>query len=344
MAEARVSHTATALNDGTVLIVGGANRSGVARSAELFDPRTNTFAKTGFPIQLRYLHTATLLSDGRVLLVGGIGRANIPLGDAEIYDPKSRTFIFAAKLNYPRYWHAATLLLDGRVLISGGYRTGQMARIAEIYDPLANRFTVVANLLYARAGHFALRLPNGNVVVVGGRGYDYARPDFFWETKYAEAEVFDVRRNAFTRTDNTVGSRLESAAVTLPDGRPAFFGGGGGVILQTTNIYDPATGTFLYLDGPGPRRLHTATLMKNGYVMMIGGLGLRNQFDSILNNTEVFDSTSGSFLIPAITSSSFLKEARHSHTATLLPDGRILVAGGLNRSGALASAEILVPQ
>src|SRR5207253_6536153 len=76
MAEARVNHTATALEDGTVLLVGGANASGVALSAELFDSRTNTSSKTGSPLRPRYLHTATLLSDGRVLLVGGIGRAN----------------------------------------------------------------------------------------------------------------------------------------------------------------------------------------------------------------------------------------------------------------------------
>ena len=72
LAEARLGHTATALLDGRVLIVGGYGPDGPIGSAEVYDPVTATFSPAGSLVEPRQLHTATRLPDGRILMVGGV--------------------------------------------------------------------------------------------------------------------------------------------------------------------------------------------------------------------------------------------------------------------------------
>src|SRR6266481_8211280 len=73
MATARDLQTATLLNNGKVLVVGGIDNSSALPSAELYDPATGTFTATGSMATARNLHTATLLNNGKVLVVGGEG-------------------------------------------------------------------------------------------------------------------------------------------------------------------------------------------------------------------------------------------------------------------------------
>jgi hypothetical protein len=97
MSDARMYHTGTLLADGRVLLVGGGSdytNLKFLQSAELFDPRTDTFSATGSMAVTRTYHAATLLTDGRVLVTGGYG-ATAPLASAEIYDPTSGTFTSA---------------------------------------------------------------------------------------------------------------------------------------------------------------------------------------------------------------------------------------------------------
>lgn len=97
MSDARMYHTATLLADGRVLVVGGGSDYTnllFLSSAELFDPRTDTFSATGAMAVTRTYHAATVLTDGRVLVTGGYG-AQAPLASAEIYDPTRGTFTSA---------------------------------------------------------------------------------------------------------------------------------------------------------------------------------------------------------------------------------------------------------
>jgi Sigma-70, region 4/Galactose oxidase, central domain len=90
--EARERHTATALPDGRVLVVGGAvgtaDGSTVHSSAEMWDPVAGSFGTVAALGQARFDHTATLLADGRVLIVGGTGNEGVIVGSAEVWAPR----------------------------------------------------------------------------------------------------------------------------------------------------------------------------------------------------------------------------------------------------------------
>ncbi len=117
---ARVSHTATLLSNGQVLVVGGFSGVGdYLASAELYDPTTGVWTTTGSLATARYHHTATLLSNGQVLVAGGIGVAGT-LATAELYDPATGVWMPTRSMANAREEHTATLLFSGNVLVSGG--------------------------------------------------------------------------------------------------------------------------------------------------------------------------------------------------------------------------------
>jgi hypothetical protein len=116
------------LQNGTVLITGGASSGNPTASAELFNPATGNFAPAGSMLTSRSVHAATLLTTGKVLVTGGGsgGPGNI-LATAELYDPASGTFVPAGNMETERMEHAATLLANGAVLITGGINADNTA-------------------------------------------------------------------------------------------------------------------------------------------------------------------------------------------------------------------------
>jgi hypothetical protein len=163
---ARVAHTATLLQDGRVLIVGGRGEK-VNAAAETFDPKTARFTVRGNLIAARYKHTAGLLADGRVLIAGGSDDRdwNGNLNSAEIYDPKTGKFQAALPLNEKRFKlpEEAVLLESGDLLVAGG------SKEAEVFDPAQGKFLVVTGSM-DDARHFMTetRLKDGSVLMAGG--------------------------------------------------------------------------------------------------------------------------------------------------------------------------------
>ncbi len=135
MLQAREMVTATTLQDGRVLAVGGWEYQDQA-TVELWDPKTGTFSVAGNMPEPREGQSATLLPSGRVLVVGGYKYKVDRLATALLWDPDTLTFSPAGSLAVPRVGHAAVLLPDGRVLIAGGGLP-----TAEIWDPVAQAFS-----------------------------------------------------------------------------------------------------------------------------------------------------------------------------------------------------------
>ncbi len=124
----RSKHTANLLTDGRVLLVGG-------KSADIYDPATQTFTTTANSPTNRSSHASVNLNDGTVLITGGYVN-KLATGDAWIYNPASQSFtLLTAKMKVPRANHQMTLLLDGRVLVTGGFAGTSPHNEVDIYDP-----------------------------------------------------------------------------------------------------------------------------------------------------------------------------------------------------------------
>jgi len=358
MTTPRANQAAAALNDGRVLVCGGtvdANIGGVLASAEIFDPATRKFSATGSMTAARMGQTATVLRDGRVLIAGGVRNIGFrtALASAEIYDPKSGSFTAAAPMTVAREGHTATLLRDGRVLVAGGSSNGIVTiDSAEIYDPAAGRWISAGHMTVPREAHVAVLLGSGKVLLAGGgRG---GMPGGY--IAYQNAEIFDPATRKFTTVAAPMRSdRVGAAAVLLNDGRALIVGGKSGKILfgpgarnlywftplDTAEIFDPETSTFL-ATAPmrAPHYLPTATLLANGQVLVVGGWRMQGNVIGGMNDAEEF--------IPGIPGSFAsvgpLHVARLQNTATLLPDGEVMVAGGIDaKSAVTATVEFYSP-
>ena len=333
----RSDFTSTLLPNGKVLVAGGLDASGFLASAELFDPATATWTSTGALTVTRDGHTATLLPNGKVLVVGGQAASDLPgepSADTELYDPVSGKWMATGSLRMPRRWHTATLLPNGKVLVVGGYNgVNGFLSSAELYDPATGKWSLTGNMLTARRAHTATLLPDGRVLVVGG---------LTRIGNLSNAELYDPATGRWIPTGAMSVARKYHTATLLPGGK-VLVAGGQGVInntlgsLASAELYDPVTETWTATGALATARYgHTATLLANGHVLVVGGIGS----DGILANTELFDPATGKW-----TTMGALNTARVLHTAALLPDGRVLIAGGNdnNSSRNLSSAELFDP-
>jgi len=337
MATARAVHTATRLADGKVLIAGGGYICGYGcvsylASAELYNPLNRTFTATGSMAIARYYATATALADGKVLIAGGYGSAGY-LASAEVYDPATGTFAATGGMGVARYWHTATLLADGKVLIAGGYGTGGQLASAEVYDPATGAFTAATSMGVPRYMHTATLLADGKVLFAGGYG----------ATGYlASWEVYDPASGRFTSAGNMATARGRHAAALLADGKVLVAGGiGCGSFscspLASAELYDPSRGTFSATGGLATARTGpSATLLVGGRVLIAGGYVSGWFGATSIQSAEQYDPASGRF-----TTAGSMTIPRREHTATLLPDGKVLIAAGIGSSTtSVASAEL----
>jgi Tol biopolymer transport system component len=329
--------TATRLADGRVLVTWGCSQT-----AELYDPATDTFSPTGSLTVTGSGKSATLLRDGRVLMAGGYncdpaGQYAV-LASAELYDPATGTFSPTGSMSAPRSSHTSTLLADGRVLITGGntqsasgslpvvlasYRLAETAASstlasAEIYDPATGTFSPTGSMRFFRNGHTATLLGDGRVLVVGGGGEGYA--------SRTEVELYDPATGRFSPTGSLKSGRWLHTATLLPDGRVLIVGGRSpkDSTYASAELYNPRTGKFTPTGSmKASRQEQTATLLPDGHVLIAGGLQQGASTWDQLSSTELYDPGTGAFS-PA----GSMGDARVDGTATLLVDGRVLIAGG----------------
>ncbi len=322
------SGVATGLFPGSTQITASAN--GVTS-----DPVTLTvspgFLLTGSLPTAEFDATATLLNDGMVLVAGGINSTTGTLASAELYDSGSGMFTPTGSLNTPRYWAEACLLNDGKVLVAGGYNSDGFVGSAELYDPDSGTFSPTGNMVVPRRLFTMTLLQNGSVLIAGGYGATGA---------LLESEVYDPDAGMFSVTGEMNSARRIATATLLPNGMVLVAGGfNGGGTLASAELYNPTTGAFTFTGNMNsPRYYHTATLLGNGTVLIAGGDYPIGGVAMPLQTAEIYDPSTGAFTL-----TSNLNASRYDHTATLLSNGTVMIAGGYDPPDALASAEIFDP-
>ena len=271
---------------------------------------TGNFRAVGSMTVPRANSTATLLPDGRVLIVGG--EQSGP--SVELYNPATGTFqASSANMLGP-----PVVLNNGLVLDSG---------TAELYDPKTDSTTPTGHLLVDQGIYAATVLGNGKALVLGTH----------------DAEIYDPVTGSFASAGPYAAAlgNLLTTAITLADGRVLVLG------CDPAQLFDPATNSFsttgsLSATGLYGMDLYSATLLKDGRVLVAGGMGDWRTAAAVL-----YDPKTGTF-----TTTGSMNDARDAHAAVLLADGHVLILGGdgwacsgtgCYFSGSLSSAEIYDP-
>jgi anti-sigma factor RsiW len=274
----------------------------------------------------RHSHTATKLLDGRVLIAGG-REFSSALGSAEIYDPQKRIFTEAGRLRLGRLGHEATMLKDGRLLITGGLDANiSVTASAEIYDPRTGAFSLAGTMKWPRFGHRATLLRDGRVLITGGLGPDWPQT--------ARAEIYDPQTGTFTAIESLKVARADHTATLLKDGRVLLAGGSSGPrmssdVVASAEIFDPSSERFISTEAMNvPRHKHSATLINEGHVLIIGGISATTWSSGGNASAEIFDPAAGSF---TSTGSMSLPRYKIRDAVVRLPTGQVLVAGGAGR-------------
>ncbi len=242
-----------------------------------------------------------------------------------------------------RSFHTATLLQNGKVLVTGGFTDTffglffDATATAEIYDPATGSWTATQPMQYARYFHTATLLSNGKVLVVGGGGGGSI-----------PSELYDPVSGTWTNVAAPLADGFGNVAARLGNGNVLVAAGLGdnGTGTANSEVYDPGTGNWT-LTGMMSTNFDfpVATLLSNGKVLVSGGaFASGSSISDVSPFTTLFDPGSTTW-----TAQGQLHFKRDYHTATLLPNGKVLVAGGndlaafVSPRDYLASAELYDP-
>ena len=311
MTRPRTRNSATLLQDGRVLIVGGDTTPGLSPTAEIYDPVSGTFTETGAPTVWRGGDGVVLLRDGRVLFMGG-SSFEFPYKSssaiAELYNPKTGTFTRTGDMSVAQLVLSAVLLKNGKVLVIGSIT-------AELYDPATGTFASLNRREFSVYDSPPTLLPDGTVLVPSYSGlllYDPVNEVF------RSRSISPISLNLATTTPLLDGSILFAGGATP-------FSDGDEAVAQSV-VYDPATQVLMPKGNLTlARDFHTATLLKDGRVLITGGYNFvgSDPYIGMFGSAELYDPATGTFSRTA----NMLKP-RFGHTATLLRDGRVLITGG----------------
>ena len=371
LVSARFSHEATLLGDGRVLVSGG--WTGVANNNEIYpypvvvsqiyDPETVTWTLTneirpensedlsGFLIY----SPAVRLSDGRVASVAlseesQSGNPDDVTSAIAIFDPVSDRWTHLSDIPSNRIFASIFAVSDKEIVVVGGLDMEAMSSpqatietesLVESYGVDTGEWQTLNPMNEAAMEQSLVALDDGRVIAAGGIS------DLNTLGGTARAEIFDPATNSWTLTGDMNAPRPSLKAVALADGRALATGGldqyaptpGDGPDSET---YDPDTGEWTVTDPMSVRRVnHTLTLLPDGRVLAAGGEDPQGSDYLLYSSTEIFDPETNTW-----SAGPELSQPRASHSATLMPDGSILMAGGISQDGErypVASTELITP-
>lgn len=214
--------------------------------------------------------------------------------------------------------HIASLLALAALLSACAGGGGNQAPPVFVTNPQGNRVEALA-MTTPRANAAAAELRDGRVLICGGTGTGEIGGVL------SSAELYDPVARTFTPTGSMTTPRTGQTITLLRDGRVLLTGGdrnaGFRSQLASAEIYNPASGTFSATGSmTTPREGHTATLLRDGRVLVAGGSPNGIQATT---SADIYDPVSGTF-----TSTGHLHQPRVAHVAALLGNGHVLIAGG----------------
>jgi hypothetical protein len=272
---ARAAPVALRLEDGRVMVIGGADENfNFLDSAEIYDPSTGTWTLTAPMNEARFEDfVAALLPGHKVLIAGGFGNDFVALSSAEIYDEATNTWTPTGSMNVARGEFANVVLNDKRILAAGGVASDETPiASAEIYDPATGIWTLTGSMSTARNDLSAVVLQDGRVLAAGGGMGDEELP------RYRTAEIYDPATGIWSPTGSMTAphSETEYAGLLLPDGRVLVAGGHAAphIPVSEADLYDPTTGTWSQAGFMSDARAgHSAIVLSgNGRMLVMGGL------------------------------------------------------------------------
>jgi hypothetical protein len=350
---ARTNQRCIVLQNGKVLAIGGdidGTGTNTLSSCELYDPSTGLWTYTGSLNTPRSLFNAVLLNNGKVLVIGGFG-SSYPFGimTCELYDPSTELWTYTGSTITPRIAIGssninAVLLNDGNVLILGGQDLGAQDGACEIYNtstgiwshtgriPVFDGFTYVNLIL----------LSNGNVLAVG-------KGDILTVPAYS---IFDINTNTWSYPLTAIPSGIPVPAdfINLTELLTGDILYAGGHTLPASQTYNQLSSTWTNTGALNFPRLSCVTVtLGNGKALIVGGsndFSIFSIFSIVtpLPQCEVYDPNTTQWIVDAS-----LNNRRTFHTATVLPNGMVLAAGGLTNTNtlysgvAMTSCELYIP-
>jgi N-acetylneuraminic acid mutarotase len=214
---------------------------------------------------------------------------------------------------------SSTLMQNGKVLVAGGNigGIGAVYKWAQVYDPNTNTWTATPNMKAARNWSTGTLLPSGMVLLIGGSNGQLNGNNL---GILKTAELYDPASGTFTLAAGKMKTaRASHTATLLPNGKVLVTGGMNvyvprirwGSCTNTAEMYDPASDSWSSAGSMAVVQCgHTATLLQNGKVLIVGG-----------KDAELYDPATNSW------TSAGIMNASHSGSAVLLPNGKVLLAG-----------------
>ena len=344
MHEARLHNSLVLLADGRVLAAGGFSNNVALASVETYDPATGVWTTNAPMHTARYDCTGTLLGNGQVLVAGGYGSGGIVLTNAELFDPAAGTWTFTGLMHEPRAGQVALLLPNGKTLLAGGGYDADgdgfnSSPTAELYDPTNGTWAPTGGMAAKRQFFTLTLLTNGKVLAVGGNfsGHPGGGPSQYFPD-FTSAELYDPTTETWTLTGSLPVGRRQHTTTLLTNGMVLVSGGSGTNDFSNVSgavLYDPISGTWSATGSPSAlRAAHTATLLPDGTVLTAGGnasAGIVN----ILTSAEIYNPRTGTW-----SATGSLRVPRFAHSAPLLLNGKVLVAGGSDNTAEIYDSSL----